>query len=84
MLLVLNRNSFRVLFDKIVSVEKIHILAFEMASPSLCQLYRHTFVPYERFFSGDRQALSEFTSRLPVTKNVQNVGVKLPSLKLKF
>jgi len=57
MTLTANHNSFRVLFDKIASViillESIYtcicinILTLEMASPpTLCQLYRHTFVPY--------------------------------------
>ena len=35
-----NRNSFRVLFDNIASVGYI------LLEPALCQLYRHTFVPY--------------------------------------
>ena len=38
-LVISNHNSFRVLFDKIVSVYFI---------AALCQLYRHTFVPYRR------------------------------------
>ena len=48
-----NHNSFRVLFDKIASVyfiRKIY-LYFSIGNgqpmePALCQLYRHTFVPY--------------------------------------
>ena len=48
-----NHNGFQVLFDKIVFVcfiwKIIYTLALEMAipwEPALCQLYRHTFVPY--------------------------------------
>ena len=52
-LVMSNHNSFRVLFDKIVSVYfiwKIY-LYFSIENgqprkPALCQLYRHTFVPY--------------------------------------
>ena len=51
--LISNRNSFRVVFDKIASVYfiwKIY-LYFSIGNgqprePALCQLYRHTFVPY--------------------------------------
>ena len=62
MTLTAKHNSFRVLFDKIASViillESIYtcicinILTLEMASPpTLCQLYRHTFVPYRPAYS---------------------------------
>ena len=52
-LIILNRNSFRVLFDKIVSVYficKIY-LYFSIGNgqprePALRQSYRRTFVPY--------------------------------------
>jgi len=50
-----NRNSFRVLF------ERLHLYSStgngQPREPALCQLYRHTFVPYfvalfARLFSG--------------------------------
>jgi len=51
--LISNRNSFRVLFDKIASVYfiwKINLYSNigngQQSEPALCQLYRHTFVPY--------------------------------------
>jgi len=52
-LLISNRKSFRVLFDKITSVyfiwkKYIYILAFQMDSPAGNQLYRHTFVPIRK------------------------------------
>ena len=65
-LLISNDNSFRVLFDKIASVYfiwKIY-LYFSIGNgqprePALCQLYRHTFVPYTRlhdyYSTPDRQ-----------------------------
>jgi len=49
-MVISNHNGFRVLFDKLlpyISFEKyINILALELREPALCQLYRHTFVPY--------------------------------------
>jgi len=46
----LKHNSFRVLFDKIAFVflfEKYINLSMGNGQPmELCQLYRHTFVPY--------------------------------------
>ena len=52
-LVMSNHNSFRVLFDKIVSVYFIwkiylyfNIENGQPRKPALCQLYRHTFVPY--------------------------------------
>jgi len=65
-LLISNDNSFRVLFDKIASVYfiwKIY-LYFSIGNgqprePALCQLYRHTFVPYtslqDYYSTPDRQ-----------------------------
>ena len=53
--LISNHNSFRVLFDKIAYVyfirKKYFYLDFSTGNgqpgePALCQLYRHTFVPY--------------------------------------
>jgi len=48
-----NHNSFRVLFDKIASVyfiSKIYLYFStgngQPMEPALCQLNRHTFVPY--------------------------------------
>jgi len=55
-LVISNNSSFRVLFDKIASVYFIWkmYLYFSIGNgqprePSLCQLYRHTFVPYNLF-----------------------------------
>jgi len=52
-LLISNHNTFRVQFDKIASVYFIWkmYLHFSIGNgqprePALCQLYRHTFVPY--------------------------------------
>ena len=52
-MLISNRNSFRVVFDKIASVYfiwKIYLYSNigngQHSEPALCQLYRHTFVPY--------------------------------------
>ena len=54
-LIISNRNSSRLLFDKeklrpYILFEKIHLhFSVEHGQPSkpaLCQLYRHTFVPY--------------------------------------
>jgi len=52
-LVISNHNSFRVLFDKIASVYFIwkKYLYFSTGNgqprePGLCQLYRHTFVPF--------------------------------------
>ena len=54
-LLISNRKSLRVLFDKIVSVHfirKIYLYSStgngQPREPALCHLYRHTFVPYSR------------------------------------
>jgi len=48
-----NRNSFRVMFDRIASVYFIREIYFycsignrQAREPALCQLYRHTFVRY--------------------------------------
>ena len=48
-----NHNSFRVLFDKTASVYFIRKIYLHFSTgngqrrkPALCQLYRHTFVPY--------------------------------------
>jgi len=53
--LISNRNSFRVLFDKIASVHftwKIYLCFSigngQLREPALCQLYRHTFAPSAR------------------------------------
>jgi len=52
-LLISNHNSFRVLLDRVASVYFIwkRYLYFSVGNgqhvePALCQLYRHTFVPY--------------------------------------
>ena len=52
-LVISNHNCFRVLFDKIGSVYVILKIYFYFSigngqpwKPALCQLYRHTFVPY--------------------------------------
>jgi len=50
-LVISSHNSFRVLFDEIVSyiLFEIHIISIgngRPREPALCQLYRHTFVPY--------------------------------------
>ena len=52
-LLISNRNSFRVSFGKIASVYFILKMYLYFSNgngqprePALCQLYRHTFVPY--------------------------------------
>ena len=50
-MVISNHNSFRVLFDKIASVfEKKHSNFStgnrQPREPALCQLYRHTFIPY--------------------------------------
>jgi len=55
-LLISNHNSFRVLFDKIVSVyfiwKKLYLYFSiryrQPREPALCQLYRHTFIRYSR------------------------------------
>ena len=54
-LVISNHNSFRVLFDKIASVYflwKIYLYFStengQPGEPALCQLYRHTFVPYDK------------------------------------
>jgi len=52
-LVISNHNSFRVMYDKMASVffiRKIY-LYFSIGNgypwePALCQVYRHTFVPY--------------------------------------
>ena len=53
-LVISNYHDFRVLFGIIaLNAKNIYILALEMASSgnhtALCQLYRHTFVPYWPF-----------------------------------
>jgi len=52
-LIISNHNSFRVLFDEIAYVYCIWKIYFyfsigigQLREPALCQLYRHTFVPY--------------------------------------
>ena len=50
-LIISNDNSFRVLFDEIASVKNVLFLYFSIGigqprDPALCQMYRHTFVPY--------------------------------------
>ena len=69
-LVISNRNSFRALFDKIASVYfiwKIY-LYFSIGSgqsrePALCQLYRHTFVPYSGGASLSRAAVARAAAR---------------------
>jgi len=58
-MVISNHNSFRVLFDKIASVYFIYKIYLYFSSgngqprePALCQLYRHTFVPYFRLADG--------------------------------
>jgi len=53
LLVISNHNSFRVLFDKIASIYFIWKMYLYFSTengqprePALCQLYRHTFVPY--------------------------------------
>jgi len=52
-LLISNHNSCRVLFEEIASVyfiRKVYLYISigngQPREPALCQLYRHTFVPY--------------------------------------
>ena len=52
-MVISNPHSFRVLFDKIASIyfiRKIYLYSSigndQPREPALCQLYRHTFVPY--------------------------------------
>ena len=51
-MLILKHNCYQVLFDKIASVylKKIYLYFSskkgQPREPALCQLYRHTFVPY--------------------------------------
>ena len=52
-LVISNHNSFRMLFDKISSesfIWKMYLYFSigndQLGEPALCQLYRHTFVPY--------------------------------------
>jgi len=54
-LVISNHNSFQVVFDKIASVYIIGEIYLYFSTgngqprePALCQLYRHTFVPYGR------------------------------------
>ena len=52
-LVISNHNSYQVLFDKIASIHFIWKIYFSTGNgqsrePALCQLYRHTFVPYAR------------------------------------
>ena len=56
-LVISNPNSFRVLFDKIASVcfvgkmySYFSIGNGQPREPALCQLHRHTFVPYMTVF----------------------------------
>ena len=56
-LVITNHNSFRALLDKIAPyiLFEEHIFYFSIGNgqprePALCQLYRHTFVPYTRAF----------------------------------
>jgi len=66
-LAISGHNRFRVLFDKIASVyfvEKMY-LYFSIGNdqprePGLCQLYRHTYVPY-----AEHLCLPVFTGRKP-------------------
>ena len=60
-LLISNHSSFRMLFDKIAFVYFILTVYYYFSigtgqprEPALCQLYRHTFVPYKRFEATSR------------------------------
>jgi len=61
-LLIWNRNCFRLLFDKIASVcfiRKLYLYFIigdgQPRKPALYQLYRHTFVPYGTVHTGVRR-----------------------------
>jgi len=71
-LLISNHDSFWVLFDKIVSVYFIWKIYLYLGigngqpkEPALCQLYRHTFVPYD-YFSGSSRVVGQVCVRIYV------------------
>jgi len=58
-----NHNNFRVVFDKLlpyISREKYITGNGQPREPALCQLYRHTFVPYNyvKYCSGSSSGSS--------------------------